>query len=65
VPIPEPGNLPSVGCWTEDEVMDIGVFLEELHPEGASERIGRGLAEINRWLEEALDHDAGLVGLVY
>jgi hypothetical protein len=45
--------------------MDVGVFLENLRLEGTNERIGRGLAEINRWLEEALDHDAGLLGFEY
>jgi hypothetical protein len=65
VPIPEPGNPPSVGYWTAEEVMDAGVFLEELRLEGVNERIAHGLAEMNRWLEEALDHDAGLVGFEY
>jgi hypothetical protein len=65
VPIPEPGNPPSVGFWSEEEVMDVGVFFENLRLEGAEERIVRGVAEINRWLDVALDQDAGLVGFEY
>jgi hypothetical protein len=65
VPIPEPGNPPLVGYWTAEEVTDAGVFLEELSLDGADEGLVRGAAEINRWLDEALDQDAGLVGFEY
>jgi len=66
VPIPEPGNPPSVGYWTPQEVSEAGPFFEEVSLEGAGQRITRGVEEINRWLEEAFEHDSdGLVGFEY
>jgi hypothetical protein len=66
VPIPEPGNPPSVGYWTPEEVLESGPFFEDLSLEGADQRIIRGVKEINCWLEEAFEHDGdGLVGFEY
>ncbi len=66
LPIPEPGNPPSVGYWTPEEVLDAGPFFEELSLAGVDPRIAEGVKEINRWLEEAFENDVdGLVGFEY
>jgi hypothetical protein len=63
LPIPEPGNPPSVGYWTPEEVLQAGVFFDELSLDGAEEQMVREVGKINRWLEEAFEHDGdGLVG---
>jgi hypothetical protein len=63
LPIPDPGNPPAVGYWTPEEVLQAGPFFEDLSLEGAGQPIIRGMKKINRWLDEAFDHDGdGLVG---
>jgi hypothetical protein len=66
LPIPEPGDPPSIGWWTPETIAAGGPAVMSLNLDGVDRETAAGVAEIRRWLSEAMDMPDGcLVGTYY
>jgi hypothetical protein len=66
LPIPQPGDFPFAGYWSTEQVIAASEFFSSLRVEKEDQTIQVGVAEIQEWLEEAINHETdAVVGFCY
>jgi hypothetical protein len=66
LPIPEPDCPPMIGWWTPEAIAAATSAVMSLNLDGVDRETAEGVAEVRRWLSEALDTPDGcLVGTYY